>query len=213
MQKLAYLIIISILLCGCSNSTTTTQTQSHKSEKTTAKNNSATQKEEKKYNYISWDDFNEDRAWIRTNSYAHIGCIDKKGNLLFEYENMDLLSNFSNGYAHIKDAKTSITYVIDTSGNIQSSYSEDDSTLVISYGDGYTVTSKHTDGFDYDKYIYQIYDPSGKVIDSFNTETEYTSENTNYCGKGIFLIIPGLSEPPVRTLRATIPENESHIFR
>ena len=28
-----------------------------------------------------------------------------------------------------------------------------------------------------------------------------------------FLIIPGLSEPPVRTLRATIPENGSHIFR
>ena len=28
-----------------------------------------------------------------------------------------------------------------------------------------------------------------------------------------FLIIPGLFEPPVRTLRATIPENESHIFR
>ena len=27
------------------------------------------------------------------------------------------------------------------------------------------------------------------------------------------MIIPGLSEPPVRTLRATIPENESHIFR
>ena len=27
------------------------------------------------------------------------------------------------------------------------------------------------------------------------------------------LIIPGLSEPPVRTLGATIPENESHIFR
>ena len=28
-----------------------------------------------------------------------------------------------------------------------------------------------------------------------------------------FVIIPGLFEPPVRTLRATIPENESHIFR
>lgn len=27
------------------------------------------------------------------------------------------------------------------------------------------------------------------------------------------LIIPELSEPPVRTLRATIPENESQIFR
>ena len=27
---------------------------------------------------------------------------------------------------------------------------------------------------------------------------------------GYYVIIPGSSEPPVRTLRATIPENESH---
>lgn len=31
--------------------------------------------------------------------------------------------------------------------------------------------------------------------------------------KDTYMIIPGLFEPPVRTLRATIPENESHIFR
>ncbi len=31
--------------------------------------------------------------------------------------------------------------------------------------------------------------------------------------KMVKMIIPGLSEPPVRTLRAAIPENESHIFR
>ena len=29
----------------------------------------------------------------------------------------------------------------------------------------------------------------------------------------LYVIIPELSEPPVRTLGATIPENESHIFR
>ena len=29
----------------------------------------------------------------------------------------------------------------------------------------------------------------------------------------LLVIIPGISEPPVRTLRATIPENERHIFR
>jgi len=34
-----------------------------------------------------------------------------------------------------------------------------------------------------------------------------------YCNNTISLIIPGISEPPVRTLRATIPENERHIFR
>lgn len=32
-------------------------------------------------------------------------------------------------------------------------------------------------------------------------------------GRSLDVIIPGISEPPVRTLRATIPENERHIFR
>ena len=30
---------------------------------------------------------------------------------------------------------------------------------------------------------------------------------------GDYMIIPGISEPPARTLRATFPENERHIFR
>ena len=36
-----------------------------------------------------------------------------------------------------------------------------------------------------------------------------------YCNStpSVWVIIPGLSEPPVRTLRATMPENGSHIFR
>ena len=36
---------------------------------------------------------------------------------------------------------------------------------------------------------------------------------TEKCVMSKKVIIPGLSEPPVRTLRATIPENGSHIFR
>ena len=39
----------------------------------------------------------------------------------------------------------------------------------------------------------------------------YREANAFY--KVAIMIIPGLFEPPVRTLRATIPENESHIFR
>lgn len=42
----------------------------------------------------------------------------------------------------------------------------------------------------------------------FDSRTILNIEN----GRGN-LIIPELSEPPVRTLGATIPENESHIFR
>lgn len=50
--------------------------------------------------------------------------------------------------------------------------------------------------YEYDRY----YDP----------EKKYTYPQRATIGK---VIIPGLFEPPVRTLRATIPENESHIFR
>lgn len=32
-------------------------------------------------------------------------------------------------------------------------------------------------------------------------------------GFSLEVIIPGISEPPARTLRATVPENERHIFR
>lgn len=43
------------------------------------------------------------------------------------------------------------------------------------------------------------------------SNTTNATELLNKICSGV--IIPGLSEPPVRTLRATIPENESHIFR
>lgn len=50
------------------------------------------------------------------------------------------------------------------------------------------------------------------------TNIHTTSLQTNpFYSDGYYImklmIIPGLFEPPVRTLRATIPENESHIFR
>ena len=38
----------------------------------------------------------------------------------------------------------------------------------------------------------------------------WTDAKTMYA---VYVIIPGLFEPPVRTLRAAIPENKSHIFR
>ena len=41
-------------------------------------------------------------------------------------------------------------------------------------------------------------------LNSLEAQKEFFSE---------YMIIPVLFEPPVRTLRATIPENESHIFR
>ena len=47
------------------------------------------------------------------------------------------------------------------------------------------------------------------IADSCNV----SKKTVNRVLKRAKVIILGLSEPPVRTLRATIPENESHIFR
>lgn len=46
-----------------------------------------------------------------------------------------------------------------------------------------------------------------------NTDAYYSEESLDTISNLIKMIIPGLSEPPVRTLGAAIPENESHIFR
>ena len=50
-------------------------------------------------------------------------------------------------------------------------------------------------------------------IMKFNDSVIMTIPGIGYINGGMILIIPELSEPPVRTLGATIPENESHIFR
>ena len=42
---------------------------------------------------------------------------------------------------------------------------------------------------------------------------DYLKNNDISIKDGTDVIILGISEPPVRTLRATIPENERHIFR
>ena len=50
------------------------------------------------------------------------------------------------------------------------------------------------------------------------TEEDYKSEQARefvafWNNGSLKLIIPGLSEPPVRTLGATFPEIESHVYR
>ena len=54
-----------------------------------------------------------------------------------------------------------------------------------------------------------IYIAAGKAHFHFGRN----SEEETIVHAGHMVIIPELSEPPVRTLGATIPENESHIFR
>lgn len=77
---------------------------------------------------------------------------------------------------------------------------------------------------DAELYSYKLLDNTGKGnVDDLKSAFDWCLMNnirlvnlsfgtTHFKDKGI-MIIPELSEPPVRTLGATIPENESHIFR
>ncbi|MEQ2574003.1 methyltransferase domain-containing protein [Gallintestinimicrobium propionicum] len=53
-------------------------------------------------------------------------------------------------------------------------------------------------------------DISEQMIQVCKEEYKDNKAYTFYRAK---VIIPGISEPPARTLRATVPENERHIFR
>ena len=64
--------------------------------------------------------------------------------------------------------------------------------------------------------IAAIYDfVRNEILFGYNSSDLPDFNERDFVTKEIWfwVIIPELSEPPVRTLGATIPENESHIFR
>lgn len=88
-------------------------------------------------------------------------------------------------------------------------YNEEES-LPFFYKEAKEVLSK----MDYDYELLFVND--GSKDDTLSILKKYASEDKHvkyFSFSRNFVIIPGLFEPPVRTLRATIPENESHIFR
>lgn len=150
---------------------------------------------------IQWDyayDFSEGLAWVdfksgknegEINSYNfyYMGVINKNGEMIFriEYEPTDLISvtKYHNGYAHV-------TYqdrmdVIDTTGEVLSSQSVDDMTVIRAYGDGYILTEEHHTDFDSNDYIYKLYSPDGKTLKT--VESSDYSNFVRYLGKGAFL--------------------------
>ena len=62
---------------------------------------------------------------------------------------------------------------------------------------------------------FDAFDPASNTLTMIlSTEKQFYFTTLNSMSTRIRkVIIPELSEPPVRTLGATIPENESHIFR
>ena len=130
--------------------------------------------------------YNDGLAWImRSYDDNYYACINKSGEVLFQFpaEGILSVSDYSSGYAHI--LREDYVAIIDTEGDILSSYALDENNVFMAYGDGYTVIESYSGGFDSSEYIYNIYDPYGNVIDNLSNEgKQYAS--VNYCGNGSF---------------------------
>lgn len=116
-------------------------------------------------------------------SQRNSAYIDKEGKVLFRVPEGFYGSDFSNGYAFVSNDK--MVYIIDESGKVMSKHSADknDKEYVIKRGDGYVLTYEKASTFSASKFIYRIYDPSGQVVNTVESEKELELE---YYGEGIF---------------------------
>jgi len=136
--------------------------------------------------YLFYSDYKENYAWVKyeCNENVYWAVIDKEGKMLFRYDAGSIVSvvPYSGGYAYITYEDSLM--VIDTLGNVTSSYAMEKNNSVIAYGDGYVLTEQYRADFDIAEYIYTIYDFSGKEIVVFSCRKAL--KDYQYCGKGVF---------------------------
>ena len=193
------LILILLVLSGCSST----------NDKT---NSSSKTKENSDYLYlisnysngVAWVKYCDASAKEKTKEGIHpkFGCIDQDGNLLFYYSATNIThdpSDFSNGYSYIESDGGKKLTVIDTAGNICSTYnlvsesndgfkitkSGNMDNYCVAYGDGYEVVQTHDSGFDNNSYTYTIYDANNNQVYQLS-EKPQEEIKVKYWGHGVF---------------------------
>lgn len=147
----------------------------------------------KEYIISQQEQFHDDVAWIifsDIDDIEYLGCIDKKGELLFKYniESIEQYAHFSNGYAYLfTDEKV---LVIDKTGTILSSHPLNRENYWLcenACADGYIVTKEYVGDFESSKLEYKIYNAAGDLITNYaSDENEEWFSNVLYCGENVF---------------------------
>lgn len=186
------LLFLSIFLTACSNKKTNTkelentylESSQTDSEKSISKESETSTKLENSDDvYVKRiEDFSSELAWIEyyIENQKYLGCIDKKGNLVFSFSGAMYHTDFKNGFAHIYTNKK--LYTIDLKGNIIAEYNRSD---VECYDGGYVVTMTDESGFDNVGYSYKIYDPNGELQKEIKSDEQLDQGRIQYCGQGV----------------------------
>ena len=139
--------------------------------------------------------FSEDKAWIKfqksKNRTNYIGCINKKGNLLFYYNvnnsNTAKVKPYSNGYSFLETSNS--LYLLDKNGTILQTYpvdSNNNNKQVIAYADGYVWCQEYVAEFDKAYFKYTLYGTDGKSVTDFKYEGTEPIDSMNYYEKKVW---------------------------
>lgn len=205
-NKISLLLIILLILVsfiGCNHDIDTPSLDKEESSKSSIVTTESTSNDNNIEDYSLANHFSEGLAWIKYGkSPIYMACIDKKGNLIFQYDADECNSptKFSNGYSYFYGgARNTKIYVVNKNGDICSSYNRvyeekydrttttygDQSNYAVAYGNGYTVVQVHYSDFDSAHYEYDIYNPDGTILYTYKTEVD-TAVSVRYCECGVF---------------------------
>lgn len=203
------ILIIVLMLSGCS---TASDNSSYSNTIINNDNNNSKEIADKDYLYLT-SNYSDGVSWLKycdasakekskEGIHSKYGCIDKNGELLFYFDATIITgepSNFSNGYSYIESNSGEKLTVIDTTGNICSTYnlvseSYDGFTTTksgnldnycVAYGDGYEVVQTHESSFDNNAYTYTVYDANNNQVYQLSQKPQ-NEIAVKYWGHGVF---------------------------
>ncbi len=138
------------------------------------------------------DDFVDGMALIKLSNSGktiYYGCVDTNGDLHFIFP-AEYMVEHSGGYIHILNGNANFTTddykVIDSSGNVSYSIhnSDENKTIVLAGGNGYTAISEQKVGFENSERTYSIVDSNGDIV--FTYDSKGDSVRCTYRGSGVF---------------------------
>ena len=158
------------------------------------------------YKVTSGEGFSDGLAWIRFEDdfgKQYTGAVDTAGNVKFFYEGSFLTEPFINGESFIREEglyeQGKLLYRVDSTGKIINSYSVTPNTVrtingeysypgdgVRVWGEGYVLEQIYTSGFNEAKFNYKLLDPSGSILDSFESTGTMPINEMYDMGNGVF---------------------------
>lgn len=125
----------------------------------------------------------------------HTGFMDTLGNIVLQLDGISTeMTVMPSGHVFYKennytDGKATLRVIKVASGEVLSSYAEDENNKIMAYGDDYVIMEQYTGGFDENYYCYMLYNYDGEPIrEILMEEPGEQVKEIDYLGNEIFYV-------------------------